>query len=80
MPPASPVPPLPADCRVETLAEWLRLNVEETDMSRADARLLARAVRALLEDRARLAVRFCSYDDETDAHVADVVRHVLGAP
>lgn len=45
MPPASPVPPLPADCRVETLARMLR----SLDNDEASYESMAHAVRALVE-------------------------------
>lgn len=65
---------MPADCRVETLAEWL-VDIPLNDDSEFDFPAVARAVRALVEAKVREAV--CSRPPK----VANaIVSRVLGSP
>ena len=67
---------MPADCRVETLAEWLYHKIRRD--SDAD---IARAVRALVEAKVREAVCDADLHDALDEAIADhIVSRVLGAP
>ena len=74
MPPPSPVPPLPADCRVETIHFWM----EGIDNGACAYHDLARAVRALVESVATRAV--IAYDPMAngDPKLDDVLARVLG--
>lgn len=77
-----PTPTLPADCRVETLAEWMRHKIRRD--SDAD---IARSVRALLEAKVREAVettRNGQFDvalyNAAPVPTESIVSRVLGAP
>lgn len=88
MPPPSPVP-LPADCRVETLAEWLGDAYAEAGMyvgprGKEGRAAMARAVRALVEDRVRAAIARVWAEETTDTFEETgtdrIVSRVLGSP
>ena len=58
-------PTMPADCRVETLADWLA-DLPLNDDSEFDFPAMARAVRALVEAKVREAIRATRADAEAD--------------
>ena len=66
---------MPADCRVETLAEWLYHKIRRD--SDAD---IARAVRALVESKCVSAVIAYDAMANGDPKLDDVIARVLGSP
>lgn len=63
----------PGECRsCRTLARAVLALVDAERLKEREA------CRSQTEAKVRKAVRFCSYDDETDAHINDIVARVMG--